>query len=216
VDPIQNSRFLLEQLNTSADQIGKIYISYASHFSLIRIIHLLEGSTHLQAVRIVGGPAPLILGIGDLAHDRIKIPFLVIRKTGSKQRKRVVVIIDGEIGGKTDFRAEPSEQPGSKGVEGADGAFIGLGIAIEHFLHPLLHLTGRLVGECNGKNLRGGNTKLFNCIRDFGGDDPRFSTAGPRQHQQGTVVFKHRLPLLFVQRIQHRIDISHEELLAPG
>ncbi|MPM21214.1 hypothetical protein SDC9_67657 [bioreactor metagenome] len=97
MDPIQYAGFLLKQFYTPTDQVGKVDVADASKLSLIRLIHSLEGSIHLQAGEVVSRTESTVLGIRDFAHDRLELPLLVIRETGRKKGKRIIVIINGKI-----------------------------------------------------------------------------------------------------------------------
>ena len=103
MNPLLYFTFGLEKLNTAADQIGKIHISYLMQLSFVCFKHSLEGGVDLERLQVVGiGKSPVFC-IADFSHDGVKFPFLVIRETRSEQTQRVIIIIDGEVGIKANF-----------------------------------------------------------------------------------------------------------------
>jgi len=120
----------------------------------------------------------------------------------------IVVVVDGEIAGKSDGLRFAAQQPRAKGMKGRDPNVERAAAArAQEFADSFLHHAGGLVGERDGKN-RAGWHALLDQMRDAIGDHARLARACAREDEQRSFGCKHGFALAFVQSGDQRNSLG--------
>ena len=168
----------------------------------IELAALAVGKGAGVALRDIGGAEPLVLPAVDHLREGARRPALVVQPLGlddlAHQADLVVGVEDGEAGFEPGQLGVTAQQLDADRMEGAEPRH-----ALDRFADQqadaLLHLARRLVGEGDGKDLRGKGEAERQDVGDAGGQHARLAGAGAGQHQHGALGGLDRQALLGVQ-----------------
>ena len=149
-----------------------------------------------QALELVGQHEG-VLGAGDLGADAVERELLGLNLEVAHDLLHkalgVVVIIDGEVGAKSQLVGVLAQDAHAHGVEGAHPH--ATGAAGEQGVQALAHLGGGLVGEGDGEHLPGAHALVGDHVGDAVGEHARLARAGAGEHEQGSARALGRLTL---------------------
>ena len=205
--PVRHLR-IGKQLGRFQDQVGEIDVSGTVQGLLVALVEL--GKLGITTPTDHGRGNALVLQQPDLPALLPQDFRILVGEGLFQQLEAIAVVVDGKTRGKAGLVGKTAEHESPETVEGPDG---GMGVRFripDHLQHTLLHLPGRLVGECHRKDLERGNAELPDRIGDLGGDHPCLSGTRARKHEQRMVEFQYRFLLGAVQPCEHFPDISHE------
>ena len=204
--PIRHLR-IGKQLGRFQDQVGEIDVPRGLQSPLIALIAI--GKQDISFLAHLLASDALVFQKADLPALLAQQLRILTREGLLEQVVTVAIVVDGKVGGEACLVGKTAEHGSPETVEGPDG---GMGVRFripDHLQHTLLHLPGRLVGECHRKDLERGNAELPDRIGDLGGDHPCLSGTRARKHEQRMVEFLHRFPLRTIQSCKHLLDIRH-------
>ena len=125
----------------------------------------------------------------------------------------IVPVVNGKIPLISETVDVPAQDPHAHGMEGGDKNV--LAAASQHGVHPLPHLSRRLVGKGNGQDLPGHHA-LFDEPGDPVGQHPGLSGTGSRQNQKRALLVENRLPLPVIQFCKRRIHFHKGTSFLPA
>ena len=165
-----------------------------------------------EYVDLLGGEAPVFQQVGIVGVQRVHFGAvhpaaqLVPLVTGVMGRMAfqqpfngfslLAVVHDFPVAAEISGISIFPQNPQSKGVKGGNGKLPGINTG--QLLNPLLHLTGRFVGECNAQYGSGRELLFPDKVSDFVGNDPGFPRSGSGHDQQGRVKMQDGFLLLGV------------------
>jgi hypothetical protein len=202
----------LEHVDCAHQQIVEVHRVHAVHLALVHPVHVRHRLLEERADHVpVGvGVAQLVLGVGDLAVDRVRREALGIDpklvQAALDQPPRVGLIVDREPARVPELVGVGTEHPGAGGVEGhhphrADPP-------AHQQLSAIAHLPRRLVGERDRQDLvrlgRVGGDQIGDPVRE----DPRLPRPRAGQDQQRAFAVGDRLALGVVEAGEERLELG--------
>ena len=179
---------LVEQTDRVEQQVVEVHGIGRQHPPLIEVEDVGNAAVEDGDGRLAELDRPLLarLGLADLAEHRARRHLLGVdvELAGDDldQAARVGIVVDGE----TALVAEPvamgPQDPHARRVEGRDPHAPRSGP--DQLGDPVLHLTGRLIGEGDGQDLPGGGIAAGDEVGDPAGEHSRLTGSGPGHDQQ--------------------------------
>jgi len=180
----------------------------------LRTIELLlvrgVGAQSGRAGEVVVRRDVLVLAAAEQRDQRLQIPGRITERPIARQREVEEAVAQendllgaaqhAEVVLQPDLQRVPAQQRVAERVEGGD---LDVSVAVRHQLvDPGLHLSRRLVGEREGKNLLGPGPALVDQVGDAPRDDGGFAGARPRHDEQRPGVVGDGLTLGAVEAIE--------------
>ena len=195
----------MEKLHGQHEQIVKIQCIVFSEKSLILLVgHADLFFSEADAVvflAILQGSDQLVFCSGNIGKDLALPEVFGVDLEGLAdlfhQGLLIVRVVNGKSGLVSHQVDVAAQDPDAHGVESGDPD--ALGAAAQDLVHALPHLSGRLVGECDGEDIPGIHFALVDQICDAVGDDAGLAAAGARQDQDRALGLEAGLLLLAVE-----------------
>ena len=198
----------LEQLDGLHEQVVEVH---RVHLGVALLVELVGVGRHLREAAALlaelGGPQQLVLGVADLAADRLRrVPLGVdvqLHHAALDEPAAVVLVVDGERALVAHALGLAAQQARAHAVERADPH--GARHRPHEALDALLHLAGRLVGERDGHHLVRADVLHLEEPGDAVREYARLAGARAGEDQERPVDVGDRLALLGVEAGEQRV-----------
>ena len=164
------------------------------------------------------GPEQLVLGVADLARQRLGREALGVEvellEAALDEPPAVVLVVDREVALVAEALGLAAQEPRAHAVEGADphGARDGPDEALD----ALLHLAGGLVGEGDGEDLVGLHVVRLDQVGDAVGEHARLAGAGAGEDQQRALEVRDGRALRLVEAGEQRMVRLRRTVASPA